>query len=68
MSRHNAIRMWTGWMLASGLAWTLAGCGGMGAQATPLPTRTPLPTFTPTMAAAALGLVGIIALVAAATL
>jgi len=53
MSRHNAIRMWTGWMLASGLAWTLAGCGGMGAQATPLPTRTPLPTFTPTMAAAA---------------
>ena len=53
MSRHNAIRMWTGWMLASGLAWTLAGCGGVGAQATPLPTRTPLPTFTPTMAAAA---------------
>jgi hypothetical protein len=45
--------MWTGWMLASGLAWTLAGCGGMGAQATPLPTRTPLPTFTPTTAAAA---------------
>ena len=40
-------------MLASGLAWTLAGCGGVGAQATPLPTRTPLPTFTPTMAAAA---------------
>ncbi len=27
---------------------TLAGCGGFGAEATPMPTRTPLPTFTPT--------------------
>lgn len=30
------------------LALLLAGCGAVGAQATPLPTRTPLPTFTPT--------------------
>ncbi len=30
------------------LSLALAGCGAMGAQATPLPTRTPLPTFTAT--------------------
>ncbi len=35
-------------ILILGLAFALAGCGGMGAEATPIPTRTPLPTFTPT--------------------
>jgi len=34
--------------LAGALSLMIAGCGGMGAQATPLPTRTPLPTFTAT--------------------
>ena len=44
--RHHRAR-WAP-ILILGLAFVLAGCGGMGAEATPIPTRTPLPTFTPT--------------------
>lgn len=42
-----------GLLLVGALSFLLAGCGAMGAQATPLPTRTPLPTFTPTTEVAA---------------
>jgi hypothetical protein len=48
MMKHTSIRLWSTLFLLGTAAFVLAGCGGMGAQATPLPTRTPLPTFTPT--------------------
>ena len=48
MMKHTSIRLWSTQFLLGAAAFVLAGCGGMGAQATPLPTRTPLPTFTPT--------------------
>ncbi|MCB0136716.1 MAG: hypothetical protein KDD75_16545, partial [Caldilineaceae bacterium] len=44
----QTMRSWPILALAGALSLALAGCGGMGAQATPLPTRTPLPTFTAT--------------------
>ena len=53
MIKEKPIRMWSTLLLAAGLSILLAGCGGFGAQATPLPTRTPLPTFTPTSEAGA---------------
>jgi hypothetical protein len=43
---HSA--RWASAVAAVAAMLLLAGCGGMGAEATPLPTRTPLPTFTPT--------------------
>ena len=52
MMKHTSIRMWSTLFLLGTAALVLAGCGAMGAQATPLPTRTPLPTFTPTSEAA----------------
>jgi uncharacterized protein YraI len=39
---------WTTGVAAVVALLLLAGCGGLGAEATPMPTRTPLPTFTPT--------------------
>lgn len=48
MMKVQTMRTWPILALAGVLALALAGCGGMGAQATPLPTRTPLPTFTAT--------------------
>jgi hypothetical protein len=48
MMKHTSIRMWSTLLLIGAAAIVLTGCGAIGAQATPLPTRTPLPTFTPT--------------------
>ena len=48
MMKHTSIRMWSALLLTTAAIFLLAGCGAVGAQATPLPTRTPLPTFTPT--------------------
>jgi hypothetical protein len=53
MMKHTSIRLWSTLFLLGAATLVLAGCGGMGAQATPLPTRTPLPTFTPTSEVAA---------------
>jgi len=53
MKKHNSNQLWPALVLAGAMSVLLAGCGGMGAQATPLPTRTPLPTFTPTSEVAA---------------
>lgn len=49
MMKHTSIRMWSALLLLTVAGFVLAGCGAVGAQATPLPTRTPLPTFTPTV-------------------
>ena len=48
MMKVQTMRSWPILALAGAVTLALAGCGGMGAQATPLPTRTPLPTFTAT--------------------
>lgn len=48
MSKQHALKTTLGLLLVTLLATLMAGCGALGAQATPLPTRTPLPTFTPT--------------------
>ncbi|MFN3981140.1 MAG: SH3 domain-containing protein [Caldilinea sp.] len=48
MNKQFSLKMAPGLLLVVLLSMLLAGCGAVGAQATPLPTRTPLPTFTPT--------------------
>jgi len=48
MGTLSAMKILPTLMLVGALSLLLAGCGAVGAQATPLPTRTPLPTFTPT--------------------
>jgi hypothetical protein len=48
MKTSTSIRILPALLLVGALTILLSGCGAVGAQATPLPTRTPLPTFTPT--------------------